>query len=445
MIQQSETKGGSMAKGKTGARGVYAAEVEERLPYGVYDADNHIYPPEDAEVRHLEKKYLERAFPTGQTHRGRADAAADEPSTAGEGPRYNGAPVADHGGVNPLQLSEMRGTIRVPGATLSRLNPMRDLDGEGRKNLVQKYREIEPAFEDRDLRIQVMDAQGVQAAVIHADEGSGGAFNGRAFERDDVSAGYAAARAWNRYLQEDWGFAFKERIFTPAYIPLVDVDMAVEELERCMNEGARLIGLRAGGSFGRSPADPYFDPFWSRVNEAKLPVVLHLSGLLAHRGGEWSEDPQAPYGNFNGFQWLSFWCDFPIMETVAMLVFHSFMTRFPHINVLIAEFGALWLPYLVRKMDHAHMLGRLPKWAPRLPVRPSELFKTRFLVAPFPEENVQRAMDAVGAECLVFGSDFPHAEGVPDPVQYVSQLKGHPEPVVKAIMRDNLARFLGAQ
>jgi predicted TIM-barrel fold metal-dependent hydrolase len=210
-----------------------------------------------------------------------------------------------------------------------------------------------------------------------------------------------------------------------------------------MNEGVKLIGLDAGSQWGRSPADPYFDPFWSRVNEAQLNVAVHLGTSYGERGAEWSEDPSTIYKDFDAFQWVCYWSDFPIMETVAALIFHNFLTRFENIDILIAEHGTPWLPYLLRKLDHAHLLGRKPKFGDRLPARPSQLFRERFVVAPFPEENVQRAIDVVGTECLVFGSDFPHSEGLSDPVQYVTQLKGLPEPTVKAIMRDNLARFLG--
>ena len=423
-----------MTQAKLGTRGVYRADVEQKLAYKAYDADNHIYPPADAEVRHLEKKYLERVFPTGKSHKTQVDVVGDEhkAKTLGE------HPVGMHGGVNPLDIPEMEGPIPVPGAMLNRLNPMKDLDKEGREKVVQNFRKMEKAFENRELRLQLMDDQGVEGAVIHAGTRS----YVTALKRGDVSAGYAASRAWNRYLQQDWGFVHKNRIFTPCYVPLFDVDLAVEELQRCMKEGAKLVGLDTGPVFGRSFADPYFDPFWSRVNEARFPVVIHLGGHYAWRGPEWGEDPETPYKDFNAFQWLAFWSDFPIMETVFALVFHSFLTRFPNVNVLIAEHGTPWLPYVIRKMDHAHLLGRKPKWGDRLPVRPSELFKTRFKVAPFPEEAVSRAIDVVGTDCLIFGSDFPHSEGLPDPVQYVAQLKGLPEPTIKAIMRDNLARFL---
>ena len=130
------------------------------------------------------------------------------------------------------------------------------------------------------------------------------------------------------------------------------------------------------------------------------------------------------------------------METITAMMFHNLFGRFPNVKVLIAEFGTPWLPYLVRKLDHAALLGRKPKYG-TLPGRPSSIFKRNIVVAPFPEENVQRAIDAVGADGLVLGLDFPHSEGLPDPIQYASQLKGLDDVTVKKIMRDNLAGFLG--
>ncbi len=418
----------------TGERGVYQAGVEARLPYLAFDADNHIYPPEDAETRFLEKQYIERVFPGGKSHLTTTDFVGDEHKAKTLGFHTVGL----HGGTNPLELPEMKSDIPIPGAMLNKMNAGKGLDKEGLAKLVETYREMEPAFEDHDLRLALMDSQGVQAAVVHAGSGADAPF-----QNHDATAGYAAARAWNRYLESDWGYAYQERIFTPCYIPLYDIDLAVEELERCIKQGVRLVGLNAKGSYGRSPADPYFDPFWSRVNEADLNMVVHLGATLNHRGAEWSEDPNGQYAQFNGFQWLTQWSDFPIMETTAMLVFHGLLARFPNINVLIAEFGVPWIPYWIRKLDHAHLAGRKPKWGGDLTMRPSEMFKSRCVIAPFPEENVQRAIDVIGSDCLVFGSDFPHSEGIPDPIQYVTQLKNQPDEVVKAVMRDNLARFLG--
>ena len=87
-------------------------------------------------------------------------------------------------------------------------------------------------------------------------------------------------------------------------------------------------------------------------------------------------------------------------------------------------------------------MGRGAKWG-KLDRKPREIFRDHFIVPPFPEENVQRVVQEVGLDPIVFGSDFPHGEGLAYPRQYVgAQLQGMDERAVAAIMRDNLARFL---
>ena len=125
---------------------------------------------------------------------------------------------------------------------LNRLNPMRDLGDLGRAQLVERYNQMRPAFEHKDPRLGLMDFQGVQAAVVHA----GGAPSDSAFNRGDVEAGYAVTRAFNQWLDDDWGFAYENRIFVPVVIPLREVDHAVAELEWAIDRGAKLINLAPG-------------------------------------------------------------------------------------------------------------------------------------------------------------------------------------------------------
>ena len=420
-----------------GSRGVYVADVEQSLPYGVFDADHHLYAPSDAVTRYLAPEMIERAWVPGEPHMltdEDYDAEVDhDRRTIG----VHTQPEGGHGGVDLSSLPEMEGRIPIPGAMLNKLNPMRDLDQLSRAELVERYNTMRPAFEKKEPRLVLMDSQNVEVAVLHA-VGTGWE---SAFSRGDVEAGYAVARAFNDWLFEDWGYAHENRIFVPVPVPLFEVDRAVAELHRVLDRGARIIDLPPGPAFGRSPFDPYFDPFWSVVNESHTRVAVHLGGSYARLGGEWSEDPNARYQDFNGFQWVSYWGDRPIMETLTAMMFHNLFGRFPNVNVLIAEFGTVWLPYLLRKLDHAMMLGRRPKWG-TLPGRPTSTFKERCVVAPYPEENVSRSMEVVGSDCVVFGSDFPHSEGIPDPMQYVTQLKGLDEATVRKIMRDNLASFL---
>jgi hypothetical protein len=92
-------------------------------------------------------------------------------------------------------------------------------------------------------------------------------------------------------------------------------------------------------------------------------------------------------------------------------------------------------------MDHGAALGRRPSYG-KLPGRPSQIFKDHVVVAPYPEEQVSRVAEVSGWECLVFGSDFPHSEGLPDPLQYVSQLGKPDDKIIYNLMRGNLEQFI---
>ena len=71
---------------------------------------------------------------------------------------------------------------------------------------------------------------------------------------------------------------------------------------------------------GRSPADPVYDRFWSIVNEAGVRLAVHLGGTDYQKyGADWSEDPEAVFGDFDAFQWMMYWGDRPAMELTSAL------------------------------------------------------------------------------------------------------------------------------
>ena len=142
-----------------------------------------------------------------------------------------------------------------------------------------------------------------------------------------------------------------------------------------------------------------------------------------------------------------YWGDRPAMEVTAAMILQNLFGRYPNVHVCLSEMGTVWLPYLLRKMDHAFLMGRKAKWAEngRLDRRPTQIFREHFIVAPYPEENVPASCSRCPeSNRIVFGSDFPHGEGLAYPGQYAdAQLKELDDGDVRAIMRGNLARFLG--
>ncbi|HEX5587160.1 MAG TPA: amidohydrolase family protein [Acidimicrobiia bacterium] len=327
----------------------------------------------------------------------------------------------------------------VPGSLLNRLNPLKGMDAQERKDFAKQYRELQPLLDNPADRLNVMDSQGIQAAVNYASIVTEYEFE------DNFEALYANQRAENRYLEAEWGFNYENRLFTPPVVSMADADAALAEVKELFKvaDPPKVIQLMAGPSVHRSPFRPECDPIWSILNEAGTNVCTHLSTVTFYgrQGLEWDEE-EVMLGDMNAFQWMMYYGDRPAYEMVAAAVLQGIFQRFPNVKLLLSEQGTVWMPYIVRKMDHAFMMGRKATWG-KLEKRPSQYVRDHVLVAPYPEENVDRVVESVGIEPLAFGSDFPHGEGLPDPSLYRPQLRNLDDAQTKAIMHNNLARFLG--
>ena len=132
-----------------------------------------------------------------------------------------------------------------------------------------------------------MDAQGIEAAIMLPSLAV-------CIEhplRHDLELTNAVSHAFNRWVEDEWGYAFEDRIYGVPLVSLRDVATGCAELERVLERGARMAPLQTGPVDGRSPADPHFAPFWSRVEEAEIRHVMrdNMAALL----GLSSDGPRA--------------------------------------------------------------------------------------------------------------------------------------------------------
>jgi predicted TIM-barrel fold metal-dependent hydrolase len=137
--------------------------------------------------------------------------------------------------------------------------------------------------------------------------------------------------------------------------------------------------------------------------------------------------------------------DRPIFDTMAALVLHNLFGRHPDLKVVSIENGSEWVPGLLKQMDKAAdaatAAGGL--WlGGKVDGTPSDIFREHVYVCPFHEDNVDGLVKCLGAERVLFGSDYPHPEGIADPAAFTDCLEGLDESSVRAIMRDNTADLL---
>jgi predicted TIM-barrel fold metal-dependent hydrolase len=425
----------------------------QQLSYKIIDADNHFIEPPDLYEHYIDpsKKDLAIRYVKDPASGRRVQLFADRPSKFSVSQVTYSQEELDKMLGEGQPRREDSGTPTVmPGMLLNRLNPFKGLSAEERNKLIAELAGQSESYGNRDLRLALMDEQQIEAAIMYP-----ASAHDIEFEfADNVDAMYANIRAFNRWIHEEIGYAPENRMFLPPYIALADVDLALKELDILLETGAPMVQIKGGHAHGgrgnpfggRSVADPVFDPIWSRVNEAGVRLCAHLGGTDYQKyGADWSEDPEVTFGDFDAFQWVMYWGDRPALELTAGLILHNFFGRFPDMKVCLSEMGTVWLPYTLRKMDHAFLMGRKARYSEtgRLDRRPSEIFRQHFVVAPFPEENVRRVVDEVGLDPIVFGSDFPHGEGLAHPSEYIeAQLKDFTAAEQRRIMRDNMADFL---
>jgi predicted TIM-barrel fold metal-dependent hydrolase len=128
-----------------------------------------------------------------------------------------------------------------------------------------------------------------------------------------------------------------------------------------------------------------------------------------------------------------------IMDAMAALICHGALTRFPDVRIATIENGGTWVEPLLSEFEGVHK--KMPQEFTEHPV---ETFRRCVYVNPFWEDRLTELIDLLGPERVLFGSDYPHPEGLADPIGYVDDLPdGLAQADVARIMGGNLRQLLG--
>ena len=382
------------------------------------DADNHYYEPLDGFTRHLPKEFRQRGVRPVQSGK-RVELLIGERVN-----RFIPNPTFD--------------PIIVPGC-LDLFFRGQTPGGADRSKLMR----VEPLrieYRDRNARHTVAEEQGIDGALLFPTLGCGV----EEALKHDIPATMASLSAFNRWLEDDWGFDQRGLIGVPM-LSLADPVAALAEVNSLIQRGARIVHVRpapvpTASGRGRSLGDPLHDPVWARLAEANVPVAFHLgdSGYNSFAGAWGAAATFEGFGQVDVLSRLVV-SDRAIHDSIGSLIVHGVFHRHPKLRVASVENGSDWLHWLVK---------RLRKLANQTPSAfhedPLDTVRRHVWVTPYLEDDLRALADLIGVERILFGSDWPHGEGVAQPLDFAKELSMFSEAESRRIMRDNIVDLLGS-
>ena len=293
----------------------------------------------------------------------------------------------------------------------------------------KRWEEARPGGYDPVARIVEQEQDGVDAEVLYPTPRLS---NTLFTHRTDAEFHLACIVAYNDWLSE-YCSSSRDRLIGVAMMPTIGVDTAIGELHRALSLpgiGGALLGMYPSGGSAISTED---DGFWSAIQEAHVPLSIHVS--LADQAGDVGSVrlPAGVRGEFRAF-------DAPIR---AFEFIHSgALDRFPDLRLVIAEVDCSWIPYVKEQFDDR--FTRRPKaLRPSLERMPSEYFDRNLFFTYIIDSYAIVTRKHIGVSQMMWSSDYPHfTTAWPNSWKVIDeQFAGVPEDEKHAIIAGNAARL----
>jgi uncharacterized protein len=276
------------------------------------------------------------------------------------------------------------GHMGSPGTDVGRHRPM-------------ELEDARPGAFDARARLVDMDAEGIAEVVLYPTIGLG------AWGLRSPAAAVAIARAYNDWLAS-YCAADPDRLHAAAMLPFQDPAAAVAELRRARDELDFVAAfVRPNPCLGRTLADPANEVVWEAAEELGVAVGVHegLQPAVPHLASG-----RAPT---NALLQHAASHTFEQMFAVAQLISCGVMERHPGLRFVFLEAGGGWLPYWLERLDHH--VATYGAYAPEMRLRPSEYFARQCWISFEIDEPLLAVLaPVVGADRIVWGSDYPHAD-----------------------------------
>jgi predicted TIM-barrel fold metal-dependent hydrolase len=315
--------------------------------------------------------------------------------------------------------------------------------GQEAELMTRKSWEAYGAFHSEDRR-RALDLLGFRAQLVFSTFGALQTENA-----EDVDLSYATTRAHTRAMVDFC--AGDPRLLPVTFVPLTVPERALEETRFALDQGVKGVTISPLPPKTHSITHPSLHPVYALLEERGVPLLFHVEGeaprKAAHgftlNGWEAQTDFHGGGENFTGLLYMavSQWTELAL----AALIFDQVLEKFPRLKIGVIELGAVWLPAWLERLEIVKdTFGRTESRIRDLPLRPVDYARRQIRVTPYPTENVGRLIESVGADMLLFSSDYPHVEGGRNPLKrFEEALVGRTEPEKEAFYAQNFLDLMG--
>jgi predicted TIM-barrel fold metal-dependent hydrolase len=267
--------------------------------------------------------------------------------------------------------------------------------------MTEKARKSRPGMTDPVARLQDMDAEGIDVAVLF---GTQIALTVNGLMRGELAA--VLCHAVNEWLLE-YCSVDRQRLRAVGLIPCQAPETAVKELEFLAGAGA-VSAMLPTNVYGRNMGDPMFHPIYDCAQSLGMPLSVHpqtghdgVPGVSGVMGAGSERFFKYVYVHMTAFP-------FELMIAMMHMIGEGIFDRFPNLKVGFMEGGSGWLPFWAERFDE-----HLEKLAPQMPAlrrRPSEIIKSKqvVLTCESEESGLDRVFAANGEDTVLYASDYCH-------------------------------------
>ena len=310
----------------------------------------------------------------------------------------------------------------------------------------RRWEDTDPATSDPAKRLAVMDSYGIHAQVLYPNVA---VFDARSIlAMNEPELQLSLIRAYNDYLSDLAAFA-PGRYIPASSLPFWDLQETLAEIDRCAAHGHKgIVFTQDPGFFGLPElTDRYWDPMWASAQEKGMPVNFHIASGdidVFHIGNE----QNGVHANYAAMGVSFFMSN---ARTISQLITGGICHRFPELNFVSVESGVGWIPFALEALDWQWQNCGVGLEHPEYDLLPSEYFRRQIYGCFwFERESALSAIEQLGADNVLYETDFPHPTSMsPGPASVAqrpddylrSNFAGLDEPSTRKILHDNAARI----